>query len=107
MGFFITGESYYGKHGLSLRLDGMDEGFNSNARKRSIVLHGADYVSQATINALGRLGRSQGCPAVPQELARTVVRTLEEGTVLFINLSDQNYTSKYLVQDADTVLASK
>ncbi|MET4544159.1 hypothetical protein ABIE26_001464 [Pedobacter africanus] len=107
IGFFITGESYYGKHGLSLRLDGMDEGFNSNARKRSIVLHGADYVSQATINALGRLGRSQGCPAVPQELAGMVVRTLEEGTVLFINVSEQNYTSRYLVQDADTVLASK
>lgn len=107
IGFFVTGESYYGKHGLSLKLDGMDEGFNSNARKRSIVMHGADYVSQGTINALGRLGRSQGCPAVPQELANTVVRTLEDRTVLFINVTNQNYTSKYLVRDTDVLLASK
>lgn len=96
IGFFVTGEAYHGKHGLSLRLDGMDEGFNSNARRRAIVVHGAKYVSQHTIDQLGRLGRSQGCPAVPQELADTVVETMEGQTVLFINASTPYYTSDYL-----------
>jgi len=107
IGFYITGEKYYGKHGLSLRLDGMDEEFNSNARKRAIVVHGADYVSQGTINALGRLGRSQGCPAVPQNQVKTVVSAMEGKTVLFINNTDQLYTSKYLNNTATEVLASK
>ncbi|MBB2147749.1 murein L,D-transpeptidase catalytic domain family protein [Pedobacter gandavensis] len=96
IGFYLTAEVYRGQHGKSLRLDGMDEGFNSNARKRSIVVHGADYVSQGTINALGRLGRSQGCPAVPPELANQVINSIEGGTVLFINVSDPYYTSRYL-----------
>lgn len=96
IGFYLTAEIYNGQHGKSLRLDGMDEGFNSNARKRSIVVHGADYVSQGTINALGRLGRSQGCPAVAPELANEVINTIEGGTVLFINVTDQYYTSRYL-----------
>jgi len=96
LGFYITGEIYKGKHGRSLRLDGMDEGYNSNARRRSIVVHGAPYVSQSTINELGRLGRSQGCPAVPAELSEKVINTIEGKTVIFINGSHQNYFSKYL-----------
>jgi hypothetical protein len=96
LGFYVTAEVYRGKHGRSLRLDGMDEGFNANARKRSIVVHGAPYVSQNTINQLGRLGRSQGCPAVPAELADEVINTIEGKTVIFINGSRQPYTSKYL-----------
>jgi hypothetical protein len=96
LGFYVTGEVYSGKHGRSLRLDGMDAGYNDNARKRSIVVHGASYVSQGTINALGRLGRSQGCPAVAPELADLVINTIEGRTVLFINGNDQQYTSKFL-----------
>ncbi|WP_316818197.1 murein L,D-transpeptidase catalytic domain family protein [Pedobacter nyackensis] len=107
IGFYITGETYYGKHGLSLRLDGMDEDFNSNARKRAIVVHGASYVSQGTINALGRLGRSQGCPAVPQNQVKTVVAAMGGKTVLFINNTEQFYTSKYLNDTEPGVLASK
>jgi hypothetical protein len=107
IGFYITGEKYYGKHGLSLRLDGMDDAFNSNARKRAIVVHGAEYVSQGTINALGRLGRSQGCPAVPQNQVKTVVTAMEGKTVLFINNTDEFYTSKYLANTDSAVLASK
>jgi hypothetical protein len=102
LGFYVTAEIYNGKHGRSLRLDGMDEGYNSNARKRSIVVHGAPYVSQGTINELGRLGRSQGCPAVPAELANLVINTIEGKTVIFINGSNQPYFSKYL----DTHLAA-
>ena len=96
LGFYVTGEVYRGAHGKSLKLDGMDDGFNNNARMRSIVVHGAAYVSPGTINALGRLGRSQGCPAVAPELADQVINTIEHKTVLFINKSKKAYTSKYL-----------
>ena len=96
LGFYVTGEVYRGKHGRSLRLDGMDDGYNDNARERSIVVHGASYVGQGTINALGRLGRSQGCPAVAEELADQVINTIEGKTVLFINGNDQKYTSRFL-----------
>ncbi len=106
IGFYLTAEVYRGQHGRSLRLDGMDEGFNSNARRRSIVVHGADYVSQGTINALGRLGRSQGCPAVPAELSNLVINTIEGKTVLFINVTDQRYTSRYLDEHMAAVFAS-
>jgi hypothetical protein len=105
IGFYITGETYNGQHGRSLRLDGVDDGFNDNARKRAIVVHGADYVSQGTINALGRLGRSQGCPAVAPELANKVINTIEGKTVLFINSSTQDYTSKYLDEHLAATLA--
>lgn len=105
IGFYVTGEVYNGQHGRSLRLDGVDDGFNDNARKRAIVVHGADYVSQGTINALGRLGRSQGCPAVAPELADKVINTIGGKTVLFINSSTQDYTSKYLDEHLAATLA--
>lgn len=93
LGFYLTGEIYFGKHGRSLKLDGMDQNFNSKARDRAIVIHGADYVSQETINKLGRLGRSQGCPAVPTKLANKVIDAISDRTVLFINSSEQTYQS--------------
>lgn len=106
IGFYLTGEIYHGQHGRSLRLDGMDEGFNTNARKRSIVVHGADYVSQGTIDALGRLGRSQGCPAVAPELAEQVINTIEGRTVLFINVSAPYYASRYLNEHDAAIFAT-
>ncbi len=99
LGFYLTGEIYVGKHGRSLRLDGMDGNFNSNARPRDIVIHGADYVSQQTINSMGRLGRSFGCPAVSSELAPSIINLIKDKTVLFINGSDSQYSSKYLDQN--------
>lgn len=96
LGFYITGEVYYGKHGRSLRLDGMDSDFNSNARKRAIVLHGANYVSQSFINRVGRLGRSYGCPAVPESLSDSIIDKIHGKTVLFINGPDGKYSSNYL-----------
>jgi hypothetical protein len=96
LGFYVTGEVYSGVHGKSLKLDGMDEGFNSNARSRAIVVHGAPYVGTGTIEALGRLGRSQGCPAVAPAIADKVIKTIEDKTVLFIYKSVDNYHSKYL-----------
>jgi len=99
LGFYLTGEIYTGKHGSSLRLDGLDANFNSNARQRDIVIHGAPYVSQQTINNIGRLGRSFGCPAVAPELTYSIINLLKDKTVLFINGSDSRYNSKYLDQN--------
>jgi hypothetical protein len=96
LGFYLTDDVYIGKHGRSLRLDGLDEGFNSNARMRDIVVHGADYVGPGAINEMGRLGRSFGCPAVPPGVIDLVINTIKGKTVLFINGNDPSYTSKYL-----------
>lgn len=96
LGFYITGQTYYGKHGLSLRLDGMDTGFNDNARKRAIVLHGASYVSEDFIKRYGRLGRSQGCPAVPVHENKEIIDLIKDGSLLFVNGNCKNYRSAYL-----------
>ncbi|HXI01394.1 MAG TPA: murein L,D-transpeptidase catalytic domain family protein [Sphingobacteriaceae bacterium] len=96
LGFYITNEIYFGKHGLSLKMDGMDEGYNTNARERAVVVHGAAYVSQSAINQLGRLGRSHGCPALPSELTKPIIETIKNKTVLFINGSESKYSSAYL-----------
>lgn len=99
LGFYITDDIYTGKHGKSLRLDGVDRGFNDKARERAIVLHGADYVNQNTIDQLGRLGRSFGCPAVSSNVVNQVIETVKNKNVLFINGNDSRYTSKYLDED--------
>lgn len=96
LGFYLTDDVYIGKHGRSLHLDGLDEGFNSAARSREIVIHAADYVGQGTINHMGRIGRSWGCPAVSPEVSTEVIDDIKGKTVLFINGNDSNYTSKYL-----------
>jgi hypothetical protein len=96
LGFYVTDDVYVGKHGRSLRLDGMDQGFNSAARNRAIVVHAADYVSQGAIAQLGRLGRSHGCPAVAPEVIDMVINNIKGKTLMFINGNDNNYTSKYL-----------
>ncbi len=93
LGFYITGETYFGKHGLSLFLNGMDEGYNNNARKRAIVLHGADYVSEDFIHKYGRLGRSLGCPSVSMNIYKQVIDTICDGSCLFIYYPDQNFIS--------------
>jgi len=100
LGFYITDGIYHGKHGRSLKLNGVDEGFNDNARARGIVVHGAKYVSQKTIDRMGRLGRSEGCPAVSTKIVEKVIATIKNRSVLFINGNDYSYTSKYLDEEA-------
>jgi len=102
LGFYITEGVYNGKHGRSLRLNGMDAGFNDNARARSIVVHAAPYVSKGAINQLGRLGRSEGCPAVSPKVVKKVINTIKGGSVLFINGNDRSYSSRYLDTDVAT-----
>jgi hypothetical protein len=99
LGFYLTDDVYTGKHGRSLHLDGLDEGFNSSARQREIVIHAADYVSENNIAQMGRIGRSWGCPAVAPEVAGEVINDIKGKTVLFINGNDISYTSKYLDED--------
>jgi hypothetical protein len=99
LGFYITSDTYFGKHGFSMKLEGMDKGFNTNARDRAVVVHGAEYVSQSFIDQHGRLGRSHGCPALPVELTNTIINTIKGQTCLFINGPATNYSSNYLNQD--------
>lgn len=100
LGFYITSEIYRGKHGISMKLDGMDEEFNGKAKSRAVVIHGADYVSQDFIDKHGRLGRSYGCPALPVELTQEIINTIKGNTCLFINGPQNNYTSEYLDKSA-------
>lgn len=84
LGFYVTDDTYFGKHGLSLRLKGLDKGLNTNALARAIVVHGADYVSQRFVDQNGYLGRSHGCPALPVELTNDIIKTIKGNTALFI-----------------------
>lgn len=93
LGFYKTAETYIGKHGYSLRLDGLEKGVNDQARNRAIVIHGADYASEVFAKNNGRLGRSLGCPALPTELSAEVIELIKEGSLLFVFAKDQNYLS--------------
>ncbi len=100
LGFYITGENYFGKHGISLRLDGMEAEFNSKARSRAIVMHGASYVSKDFINTHGRLGRSFGCPAIALYKHTEIIKTLANGSVLFIYYPLRDYETRTLLNDS-------
>ena len=94
IGLFKTLQPYYGSNGYSLRLSGLDPGFNDNALARAIVMHGAPYVSTAIAERLGRLGRSWGCPAVRPEVARTVIDTLKGGALLYAYYPDSKWLAE-------------
>jgi len=94
IGFFITAETYMGSNGYSLRIDGIEKGINHNARKRDIIIHKADYVSEEFIKQEGRLGRSWGCPALPNEVSKDIIDIIKEGTCIFVYGEDDNYIKK-------------
>lgn len=94
LGFYITGDAYEGKYGYSLRLQGLEEGFNSNAYRRAIVVHGADYADPSFIEKYGFLGRSEGCPAIPTTISKDVIDYIKGKTVLFIMGKDKHYIEK-------------
>jgi len=98
LGLFVTRDTYVGKNGYSLRLDGLDRGINDRARERAIVMHGAPYVSDAFVRSNGRLGRSWGCPAVSELVARKMIDTVKGGGLVFAYYPDAGWlkTSKYL-----------
>ncbi len=94
LGFFKTAETYFGKYGYSLRLDGLEPGINDLARKRDIVIHGAPYANPANITKHGYLGTSWGCPALPEETTRQIINAIKEGSCLYIYADDKTYLSQ-------------
>lgn len=96
IGFYVTKSTYGGKHGTSLRIAGMDKGFNDNAEARSVVIHPANYCSPSYLSQHGRLGRSWGCPAVSPELAQPIINTIKGGTMLFVYAPQAKYSSQWL-----------
>jgi hypothetical protein len=88
LGLFVTDDTYVGRNGYSLRLRGLEPGINDLAYERAIVVHGASYVSAAAARALGRLGRSWGCPALPADVARDVIDFIKGGSPVFAYYPD-------------------
>ena len=90
LGFFITRNIYVGKHGLSLKLEGLEPGFNDNAGKRAVVIHGASYIGENCQHSQ-LMGRSYGCPAVPKTEAPKIIDLIKDGTCLFIYHPSASY----------------
>ncbi|TVR37953.1 MAG: hypothetical protein EA392_11605 [Cryomorphaceae bacterium] len=91
LGFYATAENYHGKHGLSLRLDGLEPDFNDKARERAVVMHSADYADPSFVEEHGRLGRSFGCPSIPTQGHEEVLRQIANGVCLYIFAPDEEY----------------
>ena len=102
LGLFVTADTYIGGNGYSLRLKGLEEGVNDMAWDRAIVMHGAQYVSRAAIKALGRLGRSWGCPAVRTSIARKLIDTVRGGSPVFAYYPERRWlaSSEFVSQNA-------
>ncbi len=90
LGFYVTTKTYFGKHGLSLRLSGKDKGFNDNAERRAVVVHGAPYIGENRADA-AYMGRSFGCPAVPQSQSSKVINLIKDGSALFVYHPSKSY----------------
>ena len=108
LGLFRTAETYHGGNGYSMRMDGLDVGYNDNARDRLIVMHGADYVNPAATASLGRLGRSWGCPAVRRAVAQDMIDLLKDGQLLFSYYPEQEWidSSRFLNCDRVDAIAA-
>jgi hypothetical protein len=106
LGFYETLGTYIGEHGYSLKLEGVEKGINDNANKRNIVMHGAQYVNASTVRNHGYIGRSWGCPAIPEALQVPIIEKIKNGTCLFIYSPDKNYIdhSQILKQAATPVM---
>lgn len=94
LGVFVTGATYQGKHGTSLTLHGLEKGINGNALQRRIVVHGANYVSEQIIRSKGRLGRSQGCPALNNKIAQPIIQTIKDGSMVFAYYPDEKWLKR-------------
>ncbi len=93
LGFFVTGDTYTGKHGFSLRLIGEEKGINDNANSRAIVMHSAAYVSEVAIKMQGYAGRSLGCPALPLEMNKPIIEKIKNGSCLYLYSPDRYYAA--------------
>ncbi len=91
LGFYVTGNTYFGEHGYSLRLEGEERGINNNAYRRAIVMHSADYVNEDYINENGMSGRSFGCPALPEGDYKSIIEEIKDGSCLFLYSPNHYY----------------
>ena len=91
LGFYLTGQPFIGQHGYSLRLEGMEKGWNDNIYSRAIIMHPAEYVSEEHVQRWGFLGRSEGCPAIPEELKRPIIDLIQGGSCIFVYSPDKRY----------------
>jgi len=94
LGFYLTGDAFIGSHGYSLRLEGLDRGWNDHALSRRIIMHPADYVSEEHIQHSGYLGRSEGCPAIPETLNAPIIDEIKGGSCLFLYAPDKRYAHR-------------
>lgn len=94
LGVFLTGDTYMGHRGYTLRIKGLDSGFNTNAEARHIVIHGAWYVSDMLAKMRGTIGRSWGCPALDPKVAIPVINTIKDGSLLFVYYPDSTWLHK-------------
>ncbi len=99
-GFYETLGTYMGGHGYSLRLQGLERGINDNANSRAIVIHGAAYVNEGLIKSQGFIGRSWGCPALPEQLCKPIINKIKGGTCLFIYSPDKSYINSSKIINA-------
>jgi hypothetical protein len=84
LGFYIAQNTYYGEHGLSLRMQGLEKGYNDKALQRNIVIHGADYIGESWLKNGNFMGRSYGCPALPRKESSEIINTVKNGSCIFI-----------------------
>lgn len=94
LGFYVTTNTYVGCNGLSLRIEGMDKGFNDNAARRAVVIHGATYVSTRILHKYGVMGTTFGCPAIPDEMSTQIIPVVKNGTCWFIYFPSRKYLSQ-------------
>lgn len=94
LGFYLTGSSFIGRNGYSLRLEGMEKGWNDHALQRAIIMHPAYYVSEKHIRQCGYLGRSEGCPAIPEKLHTAIIDEIKGGSCLFVYAPDKSYLDR-------------
>ncbi len=106
LGFYLTESTYQGRNGYSLILNGLEKGINDRARDRAIVMHGASYANPSVVNKDGRLGRSFGCPAVPQALCRPIIDAIKGGSVMYIYAVTPDYLAHSSVLKDTSVLSS-
>jgi hypothetical protein len=94
LGFYLTGDPFIGSHGYSLQLQGMEPGWNDRASARRIIMHSADYVSEEHIATSGYLGRSEGCPAIPESLNAPIIDEIKGGSCLFLYAQNKRYAKR-------------
>jgi len=105
LGFFVTGDTYNGEYGYSLYLYGLDGSFNDKAKARGIVIHGAPYVTRSFVKEYGKIGRSQGCPALPAGLHINIINTIMGGTCLFQFYDNKMYLQKSVLLNVEEATA--